>query len=69
MRLEQGIRSANFLAATGRYAAPPGPDWGWRIELVGEGPDVLVLRMLNITPDGEEALAVEARLTPRSEPQ
>jgi hypothetical protein len=44
----------------GAYPAPTGPDWGWRITL--EMPDVmtLVLRMFNITPDGQEAWAVEA---------
>lgn len=44
----------------GRYAAPPGPDWGWRITLEHPAADALVLRMYNVTPDGTEALAVEA---------
>ena len=43
----------------GSYAAPPGPDWGWRIAL-----DVtqtsLTLSMTNIFPDGREQAAVEA---------
>lgn len=44
----------------GTYPAPPGPDWGWRITLAHPTADALVLRMYNITPDGTEALAVEA---------
>lgn len=43
----------------GSYEAPPGPDWGWRIQLESDG-DTLKLLMFNITPDGEEALAVDA---------
>jgi hypothetical protein len=48
------------LAVTGSYAAPPGPDWGWRIEITPEG-EGLVLVMYNIWPEGREDLAVEAR--------
>lgn len=44
----------------GSYAAPPGPDWGWRITLEHLDADALALRMYNVTPDGTEALAVEA---------
>ncbi len=41
----------------GSYAVPPGPDW-W----IALDPDdgSLRLRMYNITPDGEEAIAVDA---------
>jgi hypothetical protein len=44
----------------GSYPAPPGPDWGWRITLEHPTAETLLLRMYNITPDGTEALAVEA---------
>lgn len=44
----------------GSYPAPPGPDWGWRIVLDQPSADALRLTMYNITPDGTEALAVEA---------
>jgi GrpB-like predicted nucleotidyltransferase (UPF0157 family) len=57
------------LSVQGSYAAPPGPDWGWRIILEpGEG-DALRLVMVNIDPDGKEELAVEAqyRKVPRVE--
>jgi hypothetical protein len=49
-----------FIAATGSYAAPPGPDWGWRVELHADGPDALRIVMYNIWPEGREDLAVEA---------
>ena len=50
------------LAVKGTYAAPPGPDWGWRIEIT---PDEGTLRvvMFNIWPEGKEALAVETVYT------
>ncbi len=40
------------------YPAPPGPDWGWRINLSQRPDDSLVLQMTNITPWGEEGRAV-----------
>jgi Protein of unknown function (DUF1579) len=53
------VERDSVLNVRGSYAAPPGPDWGWRItaELVG---DELRLTMYNIWPDGKEELAVEA---------
>jgi hypothetical protein len=50
------------LSVRGSYAAPPGPDWGWRIDLMPEG-DRLRLVMWNIWPaeqGGKEELAVQA---------
>lgn len=47
------------LNVRGSYAAPPGPDWGWRTRLGAAG-DRLSMVMFNITPDGQEELAVEA---------
>lgn len=46
----------NALAS---YPAPSGPDWGWRTELTLPSRDNLIVRHFNITPDGQEALAVE----------
>lgn len=48
------------LALLGSYPAPSGPDWGWRLEFEPAPPDRWTMRMVNITPDGEEALAVLA---------
>lgn len=38
-----------------------GPRWGWRTRLEQPDPDTLVITMFNITPQGEEMLAVETR--------
>lgn len=47
------------ISVLGSYGAPPGPDWGWRIIIrPGEGRRLHVV-MFNITPDGDEMLAVE----------
>ena len=57
-----GTVSGNVISVRGTYAAPPGPDWGWRIDLSVE-PAKLRLTMFNISPadlGGGEALAVEA---------
>jgi hypothetical protein len=46
------------IAVRGSYAAPPGPDWGWRIEITPEA-EALRIRHTNIFPDGKEELAAE----------
>lgn len=48
------------FSVRGAYAAPPDPDWGWRITLQPQPPHIFTLLMHNMTPDGQEALAVEA---------
>jgi hypothetical protein len=50
----------------GHYAAPPGADWGWRTVLAPSG-ERLMLRMFNVSPEGVEALAVEAEYRRGSE--
>ncbi len=43
----------------GTYPAGPGsPDWGWRTR-IDPHPDAWTLTMFNVTPEGEEALAVQ----------
>jgi len=39
----------------------PGPDWRWRFEIQTGESDDFELRMYNITPEGDEALAVRAQ--------
>jgi hypothetical protein len=51
----------------GSYLAPPGPDWGWRIEFKLPAHTELMIRMTNISPDHEESLAVLAQYKPRTE--
>jgi hypothetical protein len=59
--------AAETLAVTGAYAAPPGPDWGWRIEVTPEAGHRLRLVMWNLWPasqGGREELAMAATYTP-----
>jgi hypothetical protein len=48
------------ISVRGSYAAPLGPDWGWRT-VVTPGAQRLRLVMHNITPEGQEELAVDAQ--------
>lgn len=52
----------DVLSVSGTYAAPPGPDWGWRIALQPEA-NGLTLRMFNIPPGAAEVAAVEVVYT------
>ena len=49
------------VSLQGSYPAPPGPDWGWRIEIENHEGASLVMRMINVSPEGQEALAVLAQ--------
>lgn len=40
-----------------------GPPWGWRTSIEQPDDDTLVITMTNISPQGEEAKAVETRYT------
>lgn len=56
----RGVADASGrLSVRGSYEAPSGPDWGWRID-VTPGDTGLTIAMWNVTPEGEESLAVEA---------
>lgn len=52
-----GTFAEGTISVRGSYAAPPGPDWGWRIDITPG--DVLRIRHTNLYPDGKEELAVE----------
>ena len=54
------VDESGDIDVRGSYAAPPGPDWGWRIVIRPSDPGALHVVMHNVTPAGEEALAVEA---------
>ncbi len=43
----------------GSYGTPP-EEWGWRIELSQPQAGTLLMRHFNITPDGQEEIAVRA---------
>jgi Protein of unknown function (DUF1579) len=47
----------------GSYEAPPGPDWGWRITIRSVSATELQIVMHNISPEGQEDLAVQIDYT------
>lgn len=55
--------SGATISVLGSYAAPPGPDWGWRTEITAEDGNSLRVVMYNIWPEGREDLATEAVYT------
>ena len=57
-------RAANGSAdLSGSYAAPPGPDWAWRITIRSVSSNQLTIVMHNISPEGQEDLAVQVDYT------
>jgi hypothetical protein len=55
------LTAEGAFSVKGAYPAPPGPDWGWRIDVTpGVGDETWSLTMYNITPEKDEFLAVEA---------
>ncbi len=55
-----GTVDESHIDVRGSYEAPPGPDWGWRTVVECESGESFRLIMYNISPDGNEELAVEA---------
>jgi hypothetical protein len=54
------VRPADgVVSLKGTYAAAPGPDWGWWIDLEPQGADAFRIVMHNVSPEGKAALAVE----------
>jgi hypothetical protein len=52
------------VSVVGSYAAPEGPDWGWRISVEPVGRESLRVVMHNVSPEGEAWLAVETEYAP-----
>jgi len=50
------------ISVVGSYAVPEHPDWGWRTEII-PGENSFRYAMYNITPEGEEEIAVETDFT------
>ena len=48
--------TGGVISVQGSYAAPPGPDWGWRIDIATEP---LRITHTNLHPNGKEELAAE----------
>ncbi len=62
MNCEGSIGGDGTLSMKGYYAVEGHPDWGWRTDIIPGG-DTFKLVMYNVTPEGEEALAVETKYT------
>ena len=52
------------VAVAGTFAAPTGPDWGWRIAIAPVGRESLRVTMHSVSPEGEVWPAVEADYEP-----
>lgn len=50
------------ISVFGTYTVPEHPDWGWRTEVI-PGEDSFRYAMYNVTPEGEEEIAVETDFT------
>ncbi|MEW6366673.1 MAG: DUF1579 family protein [Acidobacteriota bacterium] len=60
----RGVAEASgSVDVRGSYAVQSGPDWGWRTVIRSRDDGTFVMIMYNITPEGTEALAVEAVYT------
>ena len=55
-----GSSHARGFSVLGHYAAPPGPDWGWRCSLELTADELLQFEMHNVQPGEAEQLAVRA---------
>ncbi len=51
-----GTATNGMISIKGPYAAPLGPDWGWRIDMTS---DPFRITHTNIFPDGKVELAAE----------
>ena len=58
-----GTAAGGSADLRGSYEAPPGPDWGWRIIIRSVSATGLQIVMHNISPEGQEDLAVQIDYT------
>ncbi|MEP6808822.1 MAG: DUF1579 family protein [Chthoniobacterales bacterium] len=54
-----GTAADREIVVRGHYPAPPGPDWGWSIAIRSLSEEELEIVMHNISPEGQEDLAVQ----------
>jgi len=61
--VSEGIRASDgTISLKGFYAVPDHPDWGWKTIIEPERDNLLKINMYNVSPEGEETLAVEMEL-------
>lgn len=63
---EGGRQLDGSISLKGYYAVPDHPDWGWRTVIETGKENVFRIVMYNVTPEGEETLAVEMELKRQS---
>jgi hypothetical protein len=54
------IDATGKIDLRGSYEASPCPDWGWRFVINAPSDNELKLAMYNVSPEGDEELAVAA---------
>ena len=59
----EGTIEGNSIKLKGFYKVPDHPDWGWKTEIRFENDNSFEIIMHNVTPEGEESVAVEAVYT------
>lgn len=63
MILDGMITETGGISVLGSYRVQEGPDWRWRIAIEPQEDGEFLMKMYNITPQGQEERAVEAVYT------
>lgn len=57
--VSEGVLNDGAISLKGFYTVPDHPDWGWRTIFENINENSFKITMQNVTPEGEESLAVE----------
>lgn len=58
----EGTAADGNVSVSGTYKVEGHPDWGWRTEII-PGDETFQYKMYNVSPEGDEQIAVEMELT------